>query len=79
MDSKGLGFFFLLVFFFGIEIFIMLYSLRRKNTSYFSVEQVFLTKPSNSPGVIQIAPERERGRDGEEDTERGRIEQPADL
>lgn len=38
----------------------MLYSLRRKNTSYFSVEQVFLTKPSNSPGVIQIAPERER-------------------
>lgn len=40
----------------------MLYSLRRKNTSYFSVEQVFLTKPSNSPGVIQIAPERERER-----------------
>lgn len=41
------------------EIFIMLYSLRRKNMSFFSVEQVFLTKPSNSPGVIQIAPERE--------------------
>lgn len=48
-------------FFFFLKIFIMLYSLRRKHTAYFfSVVQVFLTQPSNSPVVIEIAPERER-------------------
>lgn len=54
VDSRGLR-----VFLGGGCFFIMLYSLQRKKTSYFSVEQVFLTKPSSSPGEIQISPERE--------------------
>lgn len=71
VDSKECFFF---------VFFIMLHSLKRKNTIFFFlVEQVFLTKPS-SPEVIQIAPARERVGEMERKIQRGgRIEPAADL
>lgn len=59
---KRLGVFFFVGFFFEIEIFIMLYSLRRKNTSYFSVEQVLDKTVQQPRGDTDSTGERERER-----------------
>lgn len=47
-------------------IFIMLYSLKRKNTSFFCSGAGVLDKTIQQPGVIQIVPEKE----GEGESER---------